>query len=116
MLNESVGQVFDFYGVCNCEFKLGDSVYEALEDENDGYRSCLGSIELTQSQGIFFKMPLARVKVVDGSSVRGCFDGWSLVDIEDGHEWLSVGTENYDDYYPCFIFDYRPKVTQTVKG
>lgn len=116
MLNEMVGQEFDFYGVCSNEFKLDDTVFEALEDESDGYRSYLASIERTVSQGIFFKMPLARVKVVESSSRRGTFEGWSLVDVEDGHEWLCVGTDYCDDYYPCFTFDYQPKITQTVKG
>lgn len=121
MMNKLVGKEFSFYGVCNNEFKLGRTVYEALEDEDDGYRSCLKDVhEVSGSKGIFFKRPLARVRVEETdtrtSDYGQSFDGWRLVDVEDGHVWLVVGTDNFDDYYPCFTFDYHPKVTQVVKG
>lgn len=78
---------FDFYGVCNNEFKLNDTVYEAVEDPDDGYRSYLGSIEVKNSDGIFFGMPLARVKAVAVGNHRD-LDGWEFVDVTDGHVWL----------------------------
>ena len=99
---------FDFYGVCNNEFKLGDTVYEAVEDPDDGYRSYLGSIEVKNSDGIFFGMPLARVKAVAVSDHRD-LDGWEFVDVTDGHVWLRVGTDCGDSYYPYFVFEYSPK-------
>jgi len=106
MLDKLVGQEFDFYGVDNNSFKLGDTVFEALEDEDDGYRSSLGSIEVKDPEGlIFFQTVIARVRVENAPNI----DGHQLVDIDDGHVWLEIGTSDYDDYYPCFVFSYHPK-------
>lgn len=112
---DTVGMEFDFYGVCNNEFKLGDTVFEAVEDPDDGYRSYLESVEVRESNGLFFRSPLARVRVEEANAVRpGDHDeGWRMVDVEDGHEWLFVGTNHYDGYYPYFVFRYTPKPGQT---
>ena len=118
MLDTMVGKEFEFYGVDSNEFKLDDTVYEAIEDESDGYRSYLESIVVKKSGGIFFHRPVALVRVEELNGYHekcyGDFKGWQLVDIEDGHVWLIVGTENYDDYYPGFAFKYFPKTTQMV--
>ena len=104
-------------GVCaNC-FKLvteeGDErVFEALEDEQDGYRSSLAEVrEVTDpvqlSALTFSPSPYA---TVIGSHYSGDdFEGIMLVDETDDHVWLQIGTEKLDDYYPCFIFSYAAK-------
>ena len=97
----------NFYGVDYNTFKLGDTVYEALEDEADGWRSYLGSIETVGNNGIFFSSPLAEV-IVERCTERGT-DGFQLRDVEDGHIWLTVGTGNCDDWYPYFEFYYNAK-------
>ena len=99
----------DFYGVDNVFFKLGDTVYEAVEDESDGYRSCLDEIRIaSDAEGlIFFRNPLARVRVEDRGTDSQ--EGWLLRDVVDSHIWLEIGTDNNDDYYPYFIFRYYPK-------
>lgn len=117
MLNELVGKTFGFYGVDNLMFKLGRMVLEAKENESDGYRSYLGSIEVVDGPDpiypLFFKTPIAKVRVVrvpaSKTNTRDAFEGYHLVDVVDGHVWLKVGTENTDDYYPYFVFDYTPK-------
>ena len=38
-LDTIIGRSFPFYGVCGNAFKLGDAVLEAVEDEDDGWRS-----------------------------------------------------------------------------
>ena len=98
---------FDFYGVdCN-RFKLDDTIYEAIEDESDGYRSMLDTIIINdRADSIFFKTPICRVKVQ--SKNTHSFEGYVLVD-ENNHEWLQAGTDHCDDYYPVFIFEYNPK-------
>ena len=106
--DETVGQVFGFYGVDANRFKIGRTVFEALEDDCDGYRSLLGSVEVKDpSRCIFFRQAIASVRVerVDYKD----FEGYRLVDVGDGHCWLRLGTDRVDDYYPCFIFDYAPK-------
>jgi hypothetical protein len=103
-----VGQEFAFYGVDANNFKLSVGVFEAIEDESDGYRSYLGTIELKDPVGLVFPaLPIATVRVEDTSTDD--YNGYSLVGVEDGHVWLRVGTDNYADYYPCFTFDYSPK-------
>ena len=103
---------FEFYGVCNNEFKLNDTVWEAIEDSDDGYRSYLDCITKIDTNGIFFRSPLANVKVIEKCDYNGGgnFDGYALVDLDDSHEWLVFGTNKSDNYYPCFIFHYEPKL------
>jgi hypothetical protein len=105
-----VGTEQDFYGASENQFKLGDTVWEAVEDPDDGYRSYLGSIKVVDSKAIFFSQPLDRVKVskVFATKSHNDFDGFELVGT-DGHLWLAFGTEENSDYYPCFIFDYQPR-------
>lgn len=98
-----------FFGVDNEKFKLGDTVYEALEDGNDGYRSYLGSIEVRADGGIFFGQPVDTVVAVDAPAEPKDFDGYLLRSTEDGHVWLRFGTEDAGDYYPTFIFEYTPR-------
>jgi hypothetical protein len=91
----------------NC-FKLDSVVYEAVEDEEDGYRSCLGCVETRDVESkIFFRTPVARVVIENAN--EGSFEGYKLTDLHDGHEWLRFGTDNSDDWYPSFTFDYTPK-------
>lgn len=102
---------WDFYGVDNHTFCLGKGdtkiVLEAVEDESDGYRSYFGCFSVSPLNKIFFRTPLARVHVrkTEKRVGYGKFSGWELVD-ESGHTWLRVGTDNTDDYYPCFAFEY----------
>ena len=112
-----VGGEFDYYGAdgAEYEFKIDSIVFKVLEDPQDGYRSCLGAIEYSadQSRGIFFRAPLARVKLVNYDRDAGYGDndhGYALVDIADGHVWLEFGTDHYNDYYPMFAFRHHPKM------
>ena len=93
---------YDFYGVYNNRFKLGDTVFEAFENEDDGYRSYLETISLTDPSGIFSRVPFAQV------FVQSFEDGIRLVDANTSHIWLKVYTKRSDDYYPMFRFDYKP--------
>lgn len=104
-----------FYGVDGNRFKFGGAVYEVLEDKDDGYRSALGSVEVCDREGIFFGSAVDTVEAVrvrDGycsDPYQREFDGWALRSVTDGHEWLRFGTEDYSDYYPCFVFRYSPR-------
>jgi len=106
--DELEGKEFKFYGVDNNSFKLDRKVWLAVEDEDDGYRSYLDSIEVLDSKdGIFFRKSLAKVRIYRDQGPY--FEGFMLIDVEDGHCWLRVGTDNADDYYPYFVFQYQPK-------
>lgn len=119
-----VGKTFDFHGIDGNVFVLGAggavTAYEALEDDNDGYRSALDHVEVVDaSKRIYFRTPVARVRVEDmerfnpyDDDTEHPFQGWRFVDVEDGHVWLVIGTDDYDDYYPCFTFRYEPKAAK----
>lgn len=105
-----------FYGVSGNEFKLNDKVFEAVEDPDDGYRSYMESVEIRDSKGIFLGIPLGVVKVeqVTTTEYHDSFGGYQLVDVFTGHVWLTFGTDNWDDYYPTFVFEYTPDKSQTI--
>jgi hypothetical protein len=109
-------QTFDFYGVdCNF-FKLGDHVFEAVENPEDGWRSCCDDIVEVDEEALcmqlrghlFFRQPLDSVRVQ--MAPAGDFYGIQVVSIVDGHVWLEVGTSFSDEYYPGFVFYYSPRV------
>lgn len=101
------GEFVPFNGVCDTCFKLAGIVFEAVEDPNDGYRSYLETIQVRSEANLTFsRIPFAKVQVKNWSD--GSFTGYALVD-RGGHVWLKVGTDNTDDYYPCFTFSYDPK-------
>jgi len=108
--DELVGKEFDFYGVDNNCFKLGDTIFEAVEDEDDGYRSCMKEVLIrtdTEHGLIFFQRPVAEVRVAPATEHD--FDGYMLIDTNDGHKWFKFGTADSSDYYPCFRVEYNPK-------
>ncbi len=114
--------IVDYYGAdeASHEFKVDGIIFRVLEDPDDGYRSHLGVIEYgEQSNAIFFRNPLARVRIESFERERGTDVGWGsgagtgyrFIDVEDGHVWLEFGTSNTDDYYPYFVFRHSPKAT-----
>ena len=100
------GVLYSFYGVDNRYFKLGSIVFEALEDEDDGYRSYLESIPVVYNKGIFHNKPIVNVYYEED-------DEHSYFKDETGHIWLEIGTDNTEDYYPCFVFNYSPRTNVT---
>lgn len=108
-LDDVIGHPFNFYGVDNCRFKLGRYVFEAIEDEADGHRSLLQEVPLVEKKpdDVFRQRPFTTVKVEKYDDAY-C-DGYRLVDVNDGHVWLYLGTDNWEDYYPMFVFRYEPK-------
>ncbi|MFA6049961.1 MAG: hypothetical protein WC761_02085 [Candidatus Paceibacterota bacterium] len=101
-------QVFDFYGAHSNCFKINNMYITVLEDPQDGYRSNYGACMFVENPGGFFNTPLAQVRI---SSMKNA-NRWvyEFVDVEDGHIWLTFGTENTDDYYPYFLYAYIPKL------
>ncbi len=106
-----LNKVFYFYGVFNHKFKIDELVFEVLEDPDDGYRSHLGAIVLVDDKSKFQRKPIAEVTMVYEETQTSRF--YKLVDINQGHVWLKIGTDYIDDYYPYFVFKYTPNVLQT---
>lgn len=102
-----------FFGIDGNCFKLGNVVYEAVEDPEDDYRSFLACVRRKDAAGlIFFAHPLAIVRIVrhvlQDPSQGSSSSTFRLTD-KQGHVWLEFGTRDFDDYYPVFIFSYSPK-------
>lgn len=115
LLDKLIGKELPFYGVDGNAFKLGKTVYEAIEDPSDGYRSYLDSVVKKDPSGLnFFRRSIATVRVKPVDFDRG-LRGYIFVDVDDGHEWLHVGTDHNDDYYPSFTFSYWPKPPKPPK-
>lgn len=104
---------FEFYGVDGNFFKIGEYVFEVVEDPADDYRSWMDEVgdslsdeKLKEENLIFFKNPIAKIRIEAEDSLS--YDGYNLVDIENNHVWLQFGTDNSCAYYPCFSFHYDP--------
>lgn len=105
---DTIDNQYKFYGVYDLTFKLDHHVFEVIEDENDGYRSYMDSVEVTQDNNMVF-LGKSFADVVVREYNPGEFQGYALVDVVDGHHWLVFGTDHVDDYYPCFQFYYQTK-------
>lgn len=84
-------------------FRVGDLTFEAVEDEMDGYRSSLKHLRVVDNI-----RPTFRENIHIEESFGEYIDGIQLVN-EVGLIILTIGTRNYDDYYPCFVFRYNPE-------
>jgi hypothetical protein len=110
-LEELKGMALPFHGVYDQCFRIGHTTWEVEEDPDDGYRSYFRCARLVSEQASykmpFFVFPIDVVRIEEFDTKQR--NGWSLVSVVDGHEWLTFGTDNRDDYYPCFFFNYSPR-------
>lgn len=104
---------YEFYGVVGNYFKIGNVIFGAVEDEDDGYRSYLDSVvlekdseQLERIRKKFSRRPIAKVRV---AATKEEVD---IIDVNTGHCWLSIFTDYTDSYYPCFVFEYKVPETQ----
>jgi hypothetical protein len=100
-----VGKRVNLCGVDNnvfcIEYRGKRLAFEAVEDECDGYRSCMEELRPVPLEGhIFFDKPVARADVLE---VSGGFKGYIFLDVDTRHEWLKVGTDEYDDHYLLYV-------------
>lgn len=126
-----IGCEASFYGVSDNKFKLGSVVFEAIEDPQDEYRSSLDGIiidsidsidDYIDSEGnLFSDKKIANVKIIElnGYHDRDNYwrelDGYGLQDIKNGKLHLVIGTNNSDDYYPSFTFEYFPVIKEKIE-
>ena len=113
-----LSQTIDFENLNGCtaslyynnhlyQFQLGSVIFEVVEDEDDGYRSSMREVKIIKlnaprNPGDF----ISTVSIVSHND--GSFQGYKLQCTTTGHEYLTFGTDNYDDYYPCFVFNFTP--------
>lgn len=95
---------YDSASVIN--FVLDGITYSAIEDPSDGYRSMLKELKVSD-----FKVTnvFAPVEVTCVMRSGGFCDILDVIDVVSGKVVLSVGTDNYDDYYPSFVYEWTPE-------
>jgi hypothetical protein len=105
----------------NCiNFILDGKTYTAKEDPNDGYRSMMDDLFVSDYQ---VKNTFHPVKVVV-SHVTDNSDKWSHIECDilrftdcvNGKVVLEVGTDNTDDYYPSFVASFSPENMSINEG
>lgn len=105
-----------FYGVyrtaegdANCVFYMVDRgsgliIRKYIEDEDDGYRSMMndgGEVAVTDSLVRRFNLVDNPISIMIDEAPRD-FDGVVFYSLN-GRMIGRIGTDNYDDYYPCAI-------------
>jgi hypothetical protein len=106
--SDLVGSRANLYAVDTAQyrFKLGKIVFQVNEDPDDGYRSVLKDVEIIDSPCFEnYKILLAQVTIQVCSMTH--IEGYDLID-DNGHVWLTFGTNHADEYYPGFHFYYEP--------
>ena len=102
---ERVKQYGDYYEDCEVvRFVIDGKTYKATEDPDDGYRSYLKDLEVTNEK-VTNSFPPQKVigKMKDDSDWEKN-DTIQFIDTTTGKVVLEVGTDNTDDYYPyCFL-------------
>lgn len=91
-------------------FVLDGITYTATEDPEDGYRSCMREIKVSDFRvtNIF---PAIQVLGVMRRREFSSYDSdiIDFYDTKNGKPVLSVGTDNLDNYYPSFVSDFQPE-------
>lgn len=102
----------DEYEDCEvCRFRLNGTVYAAVEDPDDGYRSSMRELIVDQHAKLQNVFPA--IEVVGVHRTKGKYSGeddvLELIDTTTGKVVLEVGTDNVDDYYPGFVASFHPE-------
>ena|SRR5690554_4167382 len=89
-------------------FVLDGKTYKATEDPDDGYRSYLAEIEVTDEK-VTNNFPPQ--KVVGTMKVAGWYEHDTIlfIDIVTGKVVLKVGTDDVSDYYPYCVLRWHPE-------
>ena len=117
-----IGKEFTLYGVGlhhvedaqAISINLDGNIYTAIEDPNDGYRSCLSMIVVNdRTARIDASIPGVKLKAIKGdNSTEWSSSNNDTVVFKDSISNMTVieiGTNNTDDYYPSFVHYYRPE-------
>lgn len=91
-------------------FVLDDITYMAVEDPSDGYRSMLCDLQIT-SDKVNYNFPPQKVigKMMLPNSEYYANDIIEFYDAFTDKLVLSIGTDNYDDYYPSCVMNWHPE-------
>lgn len=105
--NEDVRIWKEHYSICQVlRFRLDGVVYMAIEDPEDGYRSCMK--DLVVAPEAVMKNVFSPVRVIGRCTEGDVNDILNLFDAVTKELVLEVGTEGTDDYYPFFVAAFHP--------
>ena len=90
------------------DFILDNKVYSAIDDPDDGYRSCLKEIRQDRISAAEISNQFDAVPVV-GKYSGNSTDVVELADQYTGRTIMAIGTDHNDGYYPCCILSFYPE-------
>jgi hypothetical protein len=103
-----------WHGFADCQcinIVLDGKTYTAIEDPDDGYRSQLEGLFLSDE---VVSNTFAPVEVIVSHRTRS--EGYTsecdildFVDAKNGKRVLEIGTDNTNDYYPMFVASWTPE-------
>ena len=97
---------------CNCiDFLLDGIIYSAVENPSDGYRLYMNDLEINRN-GANISNKFKSVEVYIIVRYKGDYERSDILDFYDvktNKIVLSIGTDNIDDYYPCYIGEWTPE-------
>ena len=103
---KSWGEEYEDCEVVN--FVLGGKTYTAVEDPEDGYRSCMRYLRETENP---VKNSFPPCEVLGQMRENDKWENHDILDFVDtvtGKVVLSIGTGNTDDYYPYWVASFTP--------
>jgi len=109
---------YDYADPNTVDFILDGKTYSAIEDPNDGYRSCMADFVVNR-EGVKVKNIFPKVAVFCRMADDGEYetnDILEFIDMVNGKTVLRIGTANTEDYYPCFIGTWTPENLNVNKG
>lgn len=90
-------------------FRLNDKNYAIWANPDDGYRSYCEIEETDLPCKNTFPPQEVFVMLYDEDEGFNTNQGIKIYNIDDASLILKIGTDNYDDYYPCAVMEYHPE-------
>lgn len=109
LVEEIVNYCDDIEDCQVCRFRLDGVVYVAVEDPSDGYRSMMNDLVIDNDatmKNVFVGCDVI-CRHIENSDYQDD-DILELVDVKTEKVVLTVGTGNYNDYYPYFVAEFDP--------
>lgn len=107
---EKVKQYGDYYEDCEVvRFVIDGKTYKATEDPDDGYRSYMKELEVTDEKVTNVFPPQKVIGKMKADSDWETNDTIQFIDAVTGKVVLEVGTDNTDDYYPYCVLHWSPE-------
>lgn len=96
----------DYESANAIRFTLDGVTYVAVEDPDDGYRSMLDRVELSDTPTTNAFPGCLVLASMDADTNN---DTLELRDVKNGKVVLRVGTDQAHDYYPWFVAEWTPE-------